>query len=984
MTTNRQNSTRHFHRSFQSTSSEGPCPHFNSHSFTTYDGSVLVLLDTTPSAFPRCPPVIMASISDPPTNQILLDNFQEPDSAPPSILADCAAAERAPEIESAAERPLSTFERVFSTHSPIFESFLLQAPTDTIFQLYHTSRFLRGLLRSYPTAWQYLSFRLLFQSGSQVRPASGGTDGASAQRQPYALDQLLLQVILPFSPTLKSLDLDNTAVNGQNLTSTVLNMRRDTLEHLSVRGCKNVSLKYHIIPYLTMFKLQYDAEINQRGPNSSSVKRLALKSLYAYRCRHHRRRPYLSSSLLRRDSDSEPTHDFVKLCHKLGIWTDTAWCTTPAARCFRRRGYVSSRSPQGTREVWVVFDRLWRSKNWIGAISERDKPPKRDGRLWEHDETGCFGQALGTAGGPEHGEGKTVPTHLRKSHRRFVENIGCDECDEKILERCEQCSVLMHCVGCRKTLCASCAFDRPYLRKNPCEGAPIEHSWWAPGMAVSPCFMQEDQDQNAANVNNQAAPVLTYPNLKFHWCCTEPAFSGGGGISLGVANREVDRLRATPLPRGQGWEDPELSTNEWLKTFPKDAYGNPPDHDRPDGHAEMMRWLLGPPDYQASICPRNLCQQCFDRPQWKVHCKACTKPLCMEHDLRGLRLRICGYRDLVMEKTNLASAQSPTSSNKSESRNAHPPADPDQSRATRAPTTAEYPASSPRFNLAIINMLSTQLSQPSSTTEPGPSNALSDNQPAIHHSSTIQTPVSVSHSRSSSPASIYFEASPEVRKKWLGCQSIFCPQYRALGDQRQRCPCILRECTSCSIHVCQDCIQQNPPCTCSYCHLNYLCPNCYHAKELDGTCRRIEEERLQREEKQKRDLEMIEIAMERNLANEVASFAGQFFMGLSRNLNLIGNEHQGSGDGNTGVGVGIGLGNHGDDNITAYGPAGQVSVSAPLGGSNNIGNYTQVENPISTQSLSHLHIAQAGPIPVANDDYDGNGSGSEQTEIMGE
>ncbi|OJD13389.1 hypothetical protein ACJ73_09207 [Blastomyces percursus] len=929
----------------------------------------------------------MTSASDLPSNQSLLDDPQALDSTPPSILADRVTANGTKEIELP-ERPVSTFERVFSTHTPIFESFLLQAPTDTIFQLYHTSRYLRSLLRSYPTAWQYLSFRLLFQSGTQLRPTSGGTAGASTQRQPYALDQLLLQVILPFSPTLRSLDLDNTAVNGQNLTSTVLNMRRDTLEHLSVRGCKNVSLKYHIIPYLTMFKLQYDAEINQRGRSPSPVKRLALKSLYAYRCRHHRRRPYLSSSLLRRDSDSEPTHNFVKLCHKLGIWTDTAWCTTPAARCFRRRGYVSSRSPQGTREVWVVFDRLWRSKNWIGSISERDKPPKRDGRLWEHDETGCFGEALGTADGPEHGEGKTVPTHLRKSHRRFIENITCDECDEEILERCEQCSVLMHCVGCRKTLCASCAFDRHYPRRKPREGAIIEHSWWAPGTAVSPCFMQEDQDPNAANINNQGPPALTYPNLKFHWCCTEPSFSGGGGISLGVANREVDRLRATPLPRGQGWEDPELSTNEWLKTFPKDAYGNPPDHDRPEGHAEMIRWLLGPPDYQASICPRNLCQQCFDRPQWKVHCKSCTKPLCMEHDLRGLRLRICGYRDLVMEKTNLASTQSPTTSKISEVRITPLAAGSDPSRTSRGRPAAEYPASSPRFNLALINVLSTQLSHGStSSSEPGPSNNLSDSQPAVHHSSTIQTPASISqnHSRSSSPASVYFEPSPEVRKKWLGCQSIFCPQYRAVGDQRQRCPSVLRECTSCSIHVCQDCINQSPPCTCSYCHLNYLCPNCYHAKELDGTCRRIEEERLQREEKQKRDLEMIEIAMERNLANEVASFAGQFFLGLTRNLNANENQHQVAGNA-----CGVGSSGHSDDFITAPEPAPQTSASAPPGSNNNHpdnndnSSHSQSQNPISTQPSSHFHIAQAGPIPIANDDYDDNGSGSEQTEVLAE
>ncbi|PGH01948.1 hypothetical protein AJ79_07779 [Helicocarpus griseus UAMH5409] len=923
----------------------------------------------------------MTSIQEFSPDQSPRESFLETEFTMTSVLGGSSPFDPDMEIELPAERPLSKFERVFSTHAPIFESFLLQAPTDTIFQLYHTSRYLRNFLRSYPTAWQYLSFRLLFQSGTQPRPISNGADGASAQRQPYALDQLLLQVILPFSPSLRSLDLDNTAVNGQNLTSTVLNMRRDTLEHLSVRGCKNVSLKYHIIPYLTMFKLQYDAELAHKSGAFPPVKRLALKSLYAYRCRHHRRRPYLSSSLLRRDSDSEPTHDFVKLCHDLGIWTDTAWCTTPAARCFRRRGYVSQRSPQ--REVWVVFDRLWRSKNWVGAISDKDKPLKRDGRLWEHDETGCFGEALGTADGPEYGEGKTVPTHLRQSHRRFVENIFCDECDEQILERCEQCSVLMHCVGCRRTLCASCAFDRPYPRRKPKDGATSEHLWWAPGTAVSPCIMQEENpDYNPAVNNNQAAALATYPNLKFNWCCTEPAFSGGGGISLGVANREVDRLRATPLPRGQGWEDPEIATNEWLKTFPRNAYGDPPNHNRPEGHAEMMRWLLGPPDYQASICPRNLCQQCFDRPQWKVHCKSCSKPLCMEHDLRGLRLRICGYRDLVMEKSYLANTAPSPEQDQPEmsSQDTTSPADPDSFHTNRGRSAPDYPTTSPRCNLSMINVLSSQFSHGSSTSEAGPSHSLPDTQSILYHSATIQTSPSTSnnHSRSSSPTSIYFEASPKVRKKWVGCQSIFCPQYHAVGDQRQRCPSMIRECKSCSVHVCQDCVSESPPCTCTYCTDNYQCPNCYPAKELDGTCRRIEEERIKREEKQKRDMQMIEIAMERNLANEVALFAGQFFLGLMRGLE----GYEISVEGGSGDGDG-----DGDDMTDETDMALQAPVSAPFNNNNtddhNVNNNNQIPGPHSMPQLTHPPVPQTGP-PAATNDIDDNGSSSEQTEILGE
>ena len=751
---------------------------------------------------------------------------------------------------------LSTFERVMSTHAPIFESFLLQAPTDTIFQLYHTSRYLRDFLRSYPTAWQYLSFRLP-QPGTtvQVRPTNPATQqSVPRQSRPYALDQLLLQVVVPFSPSLRSLDLDNTAVSGQNLTSTVLNMRRETLEHLSVRGCKNVSLKYHIIPYLMMFGLQYDAERASPG-YSPPFKRLALKSLYTYRCRHHRRRPYLTSSLLRRDSDSEPTHELVKLCHKLGIWTDTAWCTTPAGRCYRRKGYVAMRAPQGTPEVWVVFDRLWRSRNCIGPSSDSLGEQRHDGRLWEQDETGNSGEALGTVGGVR-GEGKTVPTHLRRSHRAFVEHVKCDACGEDIHERCEQCSILMHCVGCRKTLCYSCAFDRPYQRPRRTSDEPTESFWWAPGATITPCLMQEpNQNPSPANANNNPnapPPPPTYPTLKFHWCCTEPVFTGGGGISLGAVTREVDRVRAVPLPRKQGWEDPEFASNEWSKSFPKYAYGDPkrPDYSLEEGHAEMMRWLLGPPDYEPSGYPRNLCQDCFESPQWKVHCKSCSRPLCMEHDLRGLRLGICGYRDLHAEKDSLKTA-----------------AESAKMGSDSVPVSAASPAGPSSYDLQLSDIDHTTMVVDDMSSSMIP-------EPPSRSTSNINT-------GSSSP-SVYFEATQDA-PKWVGCQSFFCPSVRALGDQRQRCTSVLKECSACKVRVCQDCIQANPPCKCSYCDINYFCPNCHEEKVRDGSCRHAEEERKRQEDARKQDLERFTSALERNLANEVAAFAGQFFNSLELN-----------------------------------------------------------------------------------------------------
>lgn len=764
------------------------------------------------------------------------------------------------ELSQSTTQALSTFERVFTTHAPILESLLLQIPTHTILRLYHSSRYLRSFLRSYPTAWKYLSFRLPYASSPppQLRMTFPGITDGLRQSQPYALDQLLMNVIVPFSPCLRSLELDNTAVSGQILISTVLHSRRETLEHLSVRGCKNVSLKYHIIPYLTMFGLQCDAGLGVSG--NPPAQRLALKSLYTYRCRHHRRRPYLSSSLLRKDSDSEPTHELVNLCHKLGIWTDTAWCSTPAGRCLRRRGYVSMRVPQGSPEVWVAFDRLWRSKNWIGKLPQGDPPPGRDVRLWEREETGWYGEALGT-GEEGEGEGRMLPAHLRRTHTRFVKDIRCDNCFELIPERCEQCSILMHCVGCRKTLCASCAYERPYPRSKG-NTTSSDKLWWAPGAPVSPCLMQ-DPPEGAGEANPlNPNPPITYPTLKFHWCCTEPIFSGGGGISIGTPSRDVDQIRAVPLPRGQGWEDLEYSANEWTRSFPRYAYGDPkePDYTLEAGHIAMVKWLLGPPQHQVSPCPRNLCQDCYDSSHWKVHCKTCSKALCIEHDLRGLRLRICGYRDLALEKLAI---QNPPSS----------------------PGAGLVPLVRPRipqaefsgFGLPYRNHTNDSAAS-SFTEEQGPvdtSSMLQGDQSDLSPPDPRSfTGTDCSRSRSSSPSVC---ESPSESPKWLGCQSFFCPQYRSMGDLRQRCTSVLRECTSCAVYVCQECIRDNPPCDCSYCEINYLCPNCVKVRERDGTCRRAEEEKARQERKWQKDMEVLESILELKFANEVVEFAGQFF-----------------------------------------------------------------------------------------------------------
>jgi hypothetical protein len=774
------------------------------------------------------------------------------------------------DVTVAARTSLSKFEIILSCNPPILESFLLHAPTTTIFQLYHTSSYLRQFLRSYPTAWKYLSFRLLQPSTTppQVAASVTGANGSVArQSRNYALDQLLLTVVNPFSSCLKSLELDNTAVSGQILISTVLSLRRESLEHLSIRGCKNVSLKYHIVPWLTLFSLQMGGQ-SVKAAKNPGYQELALESLYTYRCRHHRRRPYLPNSLTRKDSDSEPTHELVNLCHQLGIWTDTAWCTTPGVRCFRRRGYVTMRAPADTKEVWVVYDRLWRSKNWVGAIDERSEAScnakttvQRDGRVWEQDEQGTEGEALGV--GDEkirYGDGKHLPMHLRRSHREFVEDIRCDNCSSAILERCEQCSVLMHCAGCRKTLCASCAFDRTYTRNRP-EDAEIENGpgeerkdkyWWAPGCSISPCSMQ-DQDDNT-NGNGQILPQ-TNPASKFKWCCTEPVFSGGGGITFGPGNsgREFERMRAAPLPRGDGWEDPDFTCLSGTREAPNLAQEKIPisrTRLNKTDHYDVMHQLLGP-EKQPSPVPRNLCDECYASKHWKVKCKACSQSLCLQHDLRGLKMRICGYRDLSSEKEALNRRQKSIENmalslerlrgflpaqnwaNVPELWHTH------QSEGRRGPATtpdiddvdstnaelgqgSRVPFLQPvATQPPVLDSTATTSSNNNETDRPNRPTSPSSNATAAASRSTSPAP-SVDSITVPTPT---LETSPEEQKdnvephpKWSGCLSFACPQFRGSGDHRQRCTASFKECAGCKVNVCRGCAERMPkPCRCEGC-----------------------------------------------------------------------------------------------------------------------------------------------------------------------
>ncbi|KAJ4371333.1 hypothetical protein N0V83_004550 [Neocucurbitaria cava] len=790
------------------------------------------------------------------------DLFWDSEALESTRSVSTTAASRAASDAGKQHATLALFETVITSYPPVLESLLSQLSTVAVLQLYHTSPHLRDFLRHYPLAWKTLSFRLPQPAVTNVgSPGNETPDSRERQSKAYSFDALLKQIIAPNGTRLTSLDLCNTAVTGIALVGSVLAPRIDILQHLSVRGCKNVSIKYHIVPFLEPYTLK-DAPWMQKD--------LALKSLYTYRCRHHRRRPYLPSSLIRRDSDSDPTHQLIEICHQLGIWTDTAWCPSPGGRCYRRKDYHAGRAGPQNMEVWVPFDRLWRSSNRIGPAEGSRKLGSHDGRLWEIAETGEDGEPLGPENGEYAGEGKHVPAHLRKSHTTFIEEVKCAQCDDVILERCESCSVRMHCMGCRKTLCASCAFNRPIPRKraktrhfanlafgnsntlgstlgqaagssSSLEDRQREDKvdgnrfWWAPGATRSPNLMNEsahdsdDSDsEDGGNLNN-GMPVPPAnrepPKLNMHWCCLEPIFSGGGGIAVlgtGLGGRGADKIRAAPLPRTKEFEDPDFSNQL-----------RPVDYIRELKNNGLYEYVLGEDvdilaylkqdtlDLQQQTCPRGLCHDCYRSFRWKVSCRACKNPICKEHDFRALKVRKCGYRDMHTEREHVRAHNEPLQRLVIPDFNPNRASTPDPERTPTASSRNDH--------------YSTADNQSESSETP-----MSQSQILVAPAAPASAEMSATTSFNSVSTSDPFP---------LAASLSFVPQCAAL----------------------------NPACTCTFCTVNYHCPTCARKPNVRAKCR-LEAEVKAKQEAELRAMAKIEKDREeRGQADELAGAMHEFF-----------------------------------------------------------------------------------------------------------
>lgn len=110
---------------------------------------------------------------------------------------------------------------------------------------------------------------------------------------------------------------------------------------------------------------------------------------------------------------------------------------------------------------------------------------------------------------------------------------------------------------------------------------------------------------------------------------------------------------------------------------------------------------------------------------------------------------------------------------------------------------------------------------------------------------------------------------------WRGCASFLCPEYRPIGDHRPKCTAAARECALCGVHVCPDCLLKDSPCDCSHCQKNYRCPRCFgwFGQTL---CRKVEEDERERERREAEEEKRRKAEEEMEKADGVAEIAGAF------------------------------------------------------------------------------------------------------------
>lgn len=324
---------------------------------------------------------------------------------------------------------MSPLEAMLTIYTPILECLVSHLPTASKLVLSQTGRYLRFLLYNYPPFFANLDFRLpVFESATFDSYRVGTV---------YNLDCLLHS--LPVEGRIVSLTLDWTAVSGQFLFNRILDRCQHTLEHLSVRGCRKVSIKHHIVPH---FVYQTMVEPLKPPPLGGTPKR-ALKSLYVYKARGVRRKPFLID---RKPVDGdEPSRYLTTLAAQLGIWVDLGLCPTPKLRCPRRREILR----RGKDKYCVPFDKRWRVQPNTSSTAAATQAVLASG--------------IGAQSVPPAEDQISPVMAVGRKHEEQAagEDLACDNCDAEIPDRCEACVHQMTCSACTKALCHECAYARP-------------------------------------------------------------------------------------------------------------------------------------------------------------------------------------------------------------------------------------------------------------------------------------------------------------------------------------------------------------------------------------------------------------------------------------------------------------------------------------------------------------------------------------------
>lgn len=357
---------------------------------------------------------------------------------------------------------LSPLEVLLTIYTPILECLVNHLPTPSKIALSQSSKYVRQLLYEYPLFFSHLDFRLPVMENPSFDSYRLGTV--------YNLDRLL--ATLPIENRITSLTLDWTAVTGLFLFGKIMDRCQNTLEHLSVRGCRKVSIKHHIVPYLV-----YQDSVEPLSVSTLVSPRRALKSLYVYKARGVRRKPFLID---RKPADGdEPSRYLTTLADKLGIWVDLGLCPTPKLRCPRRREILR----RGKEKFCVPFDKRWRVLQDLGPSN------------------------------PATPQLTLLSPHEHAQRRRFEESqgsgIACDNCDAAIPDRCEACVQQMTCSNCTKALCHHCAYARP-VSPSSSSSAESDESVTNPLLQQLPQTMQPFipiPGMTTLNSNAATAPI---------------------------------------------------------------------------------------------------------------------------------------------------------------------------------------------------------------------------------------------------------------------------------------------------------------------------------------------------------------------------------------------------------------------------------------------------------------------------------------------